>query len=76
MKKLNLLRPEIEVETSRPVLGRLCLLAYLPKLIKVYRQNVCVNIAKTFGYVDCGTLTIKKVWYICIPKIKVVDCVE
>ena len=76
LKKLNLYRPEFEIGTNRPVLGRLILFASLPFLCKVFRQDVCINLVRKFGHLDCGTVTIKKMWFICIPKIKVVDCVE
>jgi hypothetical protein len=76
LKKLNLLRPEIEVEFSRPILGRLLLFFRFPSLCKIFKANICVNVAGRFGLVDCGRMTLAKVWYICIPKIKVVDCVE
>ena len=76
MKKLNLHRPEIEIETDRPFLGRLILFVRMPFMCKVFRQNLCVNMVKKVGHLDCGTVTIGKVWYIVIPKIKVVKCVE
>ena len=76
LKKLNLLRPEIEVEISRPILGRLWLFVHIPSFCKMFKADVCVNVAGRFGLVDCGRLTLAKVRYICIPKIKVVNCIE
>ena len=70
LKKLNLLRPEIEVEISRPILGRLYLLVLLPKLFKVGSIDFKVYAP---GYKET---IVRKYHYLCIPKIKVVDCVE
>ena len=71
LKKLNLLRPEIEVELSRPILGRLWLLVHLPKLIKRVRVE-CVF----FNKMKYKTVPVQYINYLVIPKIKVVDCVE
>lgn len=76
LKKLNLLRPEIEVEISRPVLGRLWLFLRFFSFCKVIRATIGVKVEGRICFADCGSVTLKKVLYICIPKIKVVDCVE
>lgn len=70
LKKLNILRPEIEVEIYCPILGRLCILLYLPKLIKYGRIKLSVYNLKY------KRVTVQNIIYLAIPKIKVVDCVE
>lgn len=37
MKRLKILRPELEAEFIRPIRGRLVLLRHLPQLIRVAR---------------------------------------
>ena len=71
LKKLNLLRPEIEVEISRPILGRLWLLVHLPKLIKRFRIE-CVF----YSRMKYKVVPVQYVDYLVIPKIKVVNCIE
>lgn len=70
IKKLNLLRPEIEVEISRPILGRLLLLVHIPKLIKRVRVE-CVIFNTKYR-----AMPVQYIDYLVIPKIKVVACVE
>ena len=69
IKKLQVLRPEITVEYKRPILGRLYFVfAVLPRCIIVKREKInCVVCSKLLK--DAGTVFIKKVWYIIIPKI-------
>lgn len=71
IKKLNLLRPEFEVEISRPILGRLWLWVHIPKLIKRVRIE-CV----LFNKMKYKAVPVQYINYLVIPKIKVVDCVE
>ena len=71
IKKLNLLRPEIEVEISRPILGRLWLWFHIPKLIKRVRVEYVFNINRKYG-----AIPIQYIDYLVIPKIKVVTCLE
>ena len=69
--KIRLLRPEIEVEFIRPIVGRLYLIFKLPALCKVINQKVCINITGKFCNVDCGKVYFKTIHYICIPNIKI-----
>ena len=72
IKKVNFIRPEIEVKLCKPFISRLYLAFIFHRFVKVvrfkYTVNICSKIMKNAGHV-----TIKKAWYICIPKIKVVD---
>ena len=72
IKKIQFYRPEFEVELARPIIGRLYLAFVFPRLIKVKRikYNMCV---KSPIHEYAGTVYVRKVWLICIPKIKVVD---
>lgn len=64
-KKLHLLRPEIDIEIHRPFLGTLKLLFVLPQVVKLKKVTLDVF---------CGRLPLRKfsLYYLCIPKIKVV----
>lgn len=68
MKKFSVLRPEIEVEFSRPILGRLWLLAHLPKLIKRCRVELVF-----FNKMKYKAVPVQYINYLIIPKIRVVD---
>lgn len=70
LKKLSLVRPEIEVEISRPLLGRLWLFVYLPCLLKMVKMPLQIY---TMGY---KATTLKTIFFLAVPKIKVVDCIE
>lgn len=63
LKKLTLVRPEIEVEITRPLLGRIWLLVHLPFLIRMVKMPLQIYNMKTS-------------YFLAVPKIKVVDCIE
>ena len=71
IKKLNLLRPEIEVEISRPILGRLWLWVHIPKLIKRVRVEFVFH-----SRMKHKAVPVQYIDYLVIPKIKVVTCLE
>ena len=71
VKKIQLCRPEIEVEFAKPIIGRLYFAFVYPRLIKVKRAKISIFVKSQihkFG----GTVYVRKVWFIVIPKIKVV----
>ena len=70
LKKLSLVRPEIEVEISRPILGRLWLFVHLPFLLRLVKMPLQIY---TMGY---KATTLKAIYFLAVPKIKVVDCIE
>lgn len=72
-KKIQIARPEIEVEFEKPILSRLYFLTILPKMfmVKKVTLNVCINSKLLPGY--AGHVKVIKGWLVCIPKIKVVD---
>lgn len=74
IKKIQIVRPEIEVEFIKPILSRLYFLTVLPKMfmVKKAKLNICIDSALISGY--ARYVKTKKVWIVCIPKIKVVDC--
>lgn len=72
IKKINLYRPEIEVKFNRPILARLYLALVFFRFVKIARIKVNINICSKLMK-NAGHVTIKKLWYITIPKIKVVD---
>lgn len=71
MKKFRIVRPEIEVESTRPILGRLYLALIFPTLIKVKPCNLQFTLKRDGGM--AGTVWTKKVYIIGIPKIHWVD---
>lgn len=68
IKRFQVLRPVIEVEYVRPIIGRLYLMLNIPRMIKFTKQKIkCVaNWADGMQ----GTLSIFNVYYLCIPKIE------
>ena len=72
IKKLQVVRPEIEVEYQRPILGRLLTFFWvIPRLVKVKRVGFKIEIPSKL-LKDAGTVYIHKVWFLVIPKIKAV----
>lgn len=74
IKKVQLIRPEFEVEVIRPVVGRIYLFFKFLTLCKVFKQRVQIVFAP---YVpkDVKVYKCEDIYYISIPKIKVVDSV-
>ena len=61
IKRIRIVRPEVQVEFKRPILGRIYFLFMLPKMIMV--EKVKMNFVPAIKPV--------KVYFIGIPKIKV-----
>jgi hypothetical protein len=72
IKKINLYRPEIEVKFNRPILARLYLVLVFYRFVMIKRLKLNIFITSKIMK-NAGHVTIKKCWYIVIPKIKVVD---
>lgn len=75
IKKIQIVRPEIEVGFKKPFLSRLYFLTILPKLfiVKKGKLNIYVNSTLLPGH--AGHMKIQNVWFIGIPKIKIVDAI-
>ena len=71
IKRFQIVRPEIEVESTKPIISRLYLALIYPTLIKVRPCNLQYTI-KHYGGM-AGTVWMKKVYIIGIPKILWVD---
>ena len=72
LKKLQVLRPEIEVEYQRPILGRLLTFFFVMKTaVRVRRVIFKIEIPSKL-LKNAGTVYNCKVWYLIIPKIKAV----
>lgn len=71
IKKFHLLRPEIEVESAKPVIGRLYLALNYPRLIKILPGKIKCPL-ESFGGM-AGTVWMKKVYFIAIPKVRWID---
>ena len=69
IKKIRLVRPEIECELQKPFISRLYLLAVLPRFIIIKPLKYTVLLTKDNGMRGHGI--IKKQLVIAIPKIKV-----
>ncbi len=61
IKRIRIVRPEVQIEFKRPILGRLYFLFILPKMIKVVKRKLIFKPA----------VKPVKVYFIGIPKIKV-----
>ena len=70
LKKISLVRPEIEVEFVRPILGRFKLLIHLPHFVKLVKIPLQIY---TKGY---KATTLKTIYVLAVPKIKVVNRIE
>lgn len=70
LKKLSLVRPEIEVEFKQPILGRLWLIVHFPSMIRLVKMPLQMF---TMGYQET---TLKVIYFLAVPKFKVVDCIE
>lgn len=66
MKKIQILRPEIDVVFCKPFLGCIFFVVWALTFIKVGKIKYQYKVLSTHIYN-------KTVWYICIPKFKVVD---
>lgn len=66
-KRIQVVRPEINIEIIKPVIGWLYFFTILPKLIMVKKLNLAIfdKNHKTFN--------LKTMYVVCIPKIKVDD---
>lgn len=72
MKKLHLLRPEVETEISRPIRGRLQVFIMWLKCIRLGRINITID--RQFIDKMChGSRVVDRLYYLCIPKITVID---
>lgn len=72
IKKIQIVRPEIEIEYCKPFWGRIYLAFTYPRFVKVVKMKCNINIASKLME-NAGNVCIKRIWCICIPKIKVVD---
>ena len=72
IKKVWLNIPEIEVQCNRPILLRIYLAFVFYRFVKIKRIKLNINISSKIMK-NAGHVTIKKIWCISIPKIKVVD---
>ena len=70
IKKITLLRPEIEVEFYKPFFSWCYFIFAYFRFVKVfkmkYRYDVCSKLMK-----DAGHVYFKTVWFICIPKFQI-----
>jgi len=74
IKKIQIVRPEIEVEFVKPILGRLYFITLIPKMfmIKKAKINLCIDSKLMPGC--AGHVKTHKIWLVCIPRIrKVID---
>jgi len=72
VKKIRLIRPECEVVfLKRKFICRLFLALNFPRLIIIRRTKFRVEFRNVIPEYS-GTIRTFNVWYICIPKIKVV----
>jgi len=67
------LRPEIECEFNRPILGRFWLLVNFPRFVKKANIEVVMNCPK---YSKLKVIPVKTYRFLCVPKIKVVKRLE
>jgi len=66
MKRIQIIRPEVEIEFVKPILGRLYFLFILPQTIKVIKRKVYVGSNLDYKFKDFKAKTI---YFIGIPKI-------
>ena len=70
IKRVRIIRPEVEVVFKKPILGRIYFLSVLPRMIKVIKKKMNVG-----GYMlpDGKFVNMKPItfYFIGIPKIKV-----
>lgn len=66
MKKIQLIRPEVNIEFEKPILGRLFFVFFYFRLIKIGKIKYTVNIPSKLMK-DAGHVCVKEMWYICIP---------
>lgn len=67
-KKFFVVRPEIEVEYARPIIGRLYLALIYPMLIKIKRGRINTLIKSYHGGM-AGIVKVINVYFIAIPKV-------
>jgi hypothetical protein len=67
IKRFQLVRPEVNIEFVKPILGRLYFLSILPKMIIVKKTKVCVGCCDTGK--DFKAMETKTVFIIGIPKL-------
>lgn len=61
IKRIRIVRPEVQIEFKRPILGRIYFLFMLPKMIKIVKGKL----------IFAPAIKPVKVYFIGIPKIKV-----
>ena len=74
VKKIRLIRPEVEVDFKRPFIGRIYFaFVAFPQLIKIMVKPVKIKFNINPFFPDyAGIVRTYRVFFICIPKIKVV----
>lgn len=68
MKKVYFVRPEIEVEFTRPIIGRVYFAFIYPWLIKIKRCSVKM-LLNCYDDGMAGTVGIKRFYVIAFPKV-------
>ena len=71
IKRIRIVRPEVQVEFKRPILGRFYFLFMLPKLFVVKKAKINVLFDSKLLPEYAGYVKIIKMWFVGIPKIKV-----
>lgn len=72
MRKIQILRPEIDVVFHKPFLCCIFFAVWALTFIRVGKIKYQYKVRSTFRD-NAGHIYNKTVWYICIPKFKVVD---
>ena len=67
IKRFQVLRPVIEVEYIRPIIGRLYLMLSIPRMVKITKQKLKCVIKSANGMYE--TASMFNVYYLCIPDI-------
>lgn len=76
IKKFHFVRPEIEVESARPIIGRLYLALIYPSLIKVKAATISHAINHYYPgtqYITGGTVRKERFYVVAIPKVHWID---
>lgn len=71
IKKIALIRPEIEVETSKPLLGWCYIIFNYFRFVKFFKMKVRFVIWSKL-LKDAGHIYTKPMWFVSIPKFQVI----
>lgn len=70
IKKVQIVRPEVDIEFVKPILGRLYFFTIIPKLLMIKKGEIHIYHDSMLLPGCAGHMETRKIWFICVPKIR------